>query len=432
MFQKITRLYKEYSASRDGNFSVIMAVAMLVIVSAMAVGIDTTRLMQASSKLKSLNDMAALAATEGQNKSLEERKEIYESVMETGIQNSGEITGYEYELSFEDDGFTQVLSVTSRSEAELFFPMTRGAGKYVSALSEVTIGREFIEISLVLDISTSMKGERIIELKRSSKEFIEQMLEAEGLKGRVSIAIVPFGGTVRLPQDLEHMVISPGTTNYWVGNQWNGCLAMTSSDYTSGISPQQRVEFMPDFYAWANPWCPTPGNELMGLSMDKTALTNRIDTLSLSDGTATDIGVGWGLATLDPKWRREIDGVDNSLPRNLTTGTRKIMVVMADGGVTGQRFPRASELGGPPPYKAKNAVTTTKDAEGFYVDVCELGRTKGVEVYTVGFLITKADKLAKLHECGSTAGHNFEAGQGQLSEAFRNIAASITGLRLSR
>jgi len=418
--------------SKDGSIATLGAITIALIVLLVAVGVDSTRLVQASTKLKALNDMAALAATTGQNKTLEERRAIYESVMETGIENSNEISGYEYDLTFEDDGFTQVLNVTSRSKADLFFAMTRGEGKYVSAHSEVTVGREFIEISLVLDISTSMEGPRIIELQNSAKEFVESMMGNEEIEGRVSIAIVPFGGTVKLPNDLQDMLIQPATTAHWINNTWNGCLSISPVDYTVGLTPQQRLEHIPDFYSWRNSWCPESGNELIGLTDNKTALTNKIDNFTLSDGTGTDIGVAWGLATLDPRWRRELQGVNFRSPRNFNARTRKIMIVMTDGGITSQHLPLDNEKTGTPPFNTFNQINTKDDAKNGYWRVCDLSKSKGIEVYTVAFLINNPDTVDALHRCGTSTSHNFEAGRGQLGTAFENIAASIAGLRLSQ
>lgn len=432
MVKNTSGFLKNFLTSRDGNISVLTAISMLVIVPMTAIAIDSTRLMQASSKLKNLNDMAALAATTGQNKTIQERKKVYENIMELGLQNSSEVSGYEYELSIQDNDLTQVLVASSKSKANLLFPLANSETKFVTAHSEVTVGKEFVEIALVLDISTSMEGPRMVELKRSAQEFMDVIMGDQAAQGRVSISLVPFGGTVRLPEDLETLLIPPATTDKWVNGEWNGCLSIPTADYVSGVTPQHELEYMPDFYAWANPWCPEQGNELMGLSRNKAELSNRIDTLSLSDGTGTDIGVTWGLATLDPIWRNEIKGGNSNAPRDFHPQTKKIMVVMADGGVTNQRLPLENDMVGAPPFKTKNEVNATVEAENGYQNICELTKNKGIEIYTVGFQIVKKAKLEMLQSCGTSEAHNFEAKSGQLSTAFLNIASSISGIRLSK
>lgn len=423
---------KKFTKSRDGNVSVLTAVTLLLAVTVTALAVDVTRIMQASSKLIALNDMAALAAINGDSKSLSERKRVYEDIMEIGLVNSPEITGYDYDLSIEDDGVNQVLVATSRSKAELLFPLAGQSERYVTAHSEVTVGKEFTEVTLVLDISTSMKGSRLVELKKSAKEFIDKLINEQDLQGRVSVAVVPFGGSVRLPSDLEYLLIPPSTTEHWIGDKWNGCVVTSPVDYASGLTPQHKLEFMPDFYGWDNNWCPEPGNELMGLSTDKEALSDRIDTLSLSDGTATDIGVSWGLATLDPKWRTKIKDVNNTSPRDFNARTKKIMVVMADGGVTGQRLPVEKDMRGSLPYQTRNKTSTTSEAENGYYNICDLTKDKGITVYTVGFEINHPTRLQRLQTCGSGDTYNYEVRSGELGNAFLDIASSISGIRLSK
>ena len=100
MIKNIDSLFKRFQKSTDGNFAIIAAATLSMIALAVAVGVDTTRLMQASTKLKALTDGAALAATEGQNRTLDERKAIFEQMMQTGLANSPELSGYEYELTY--------------------------------------------------------------------------------------------------------------------------------------------------------------------------------------------------------------------------------------------------------------------------------------------------------------------------------------------
>ncbi len=432
MIHNVKGLFKRFLQSKDGNFGIMVAVIISMIVLVVAVAVDSSRLVQASTKLKALNDMAAFAATEGQNKSLSERKKVYELFMESGLANSPELKGYEYDLAYETNGLSAVLTASSRSEAQLFFPVTRGDAKFVSAHSEITVGREHVEVSLVLDISTSMDGSKIIELQNSARDFIQTLMSNQAIQGRVSIAIVPYGGSVRLPSDLSYMLTPSADTSHWIGGQWNGCLSTSPIDYSAGLTPQLRLEIIPDFFSWQNNWCPDAGNELVGLSKNETALLNKIDNFTLSDGTATDIGVAWGLATLDPLWRHQIQGVNGNTPRNFNERTKKFMIVMTDGGITGQRLPRTNELVGALPYHTQNETNTRDDANNGYQGICDLTKSKGIEVYTIGFQLNTPQKVSRLQYCGTSAAHNYEADLGQLSSVFQNIAISISGLRLSQ
>ena len=434
MIKNADRLLQRFWKSKDGNFAILSAVALSTILFAVAVAVDSSRLVQASSRLKDLTDSAALAATVGQNKTIDERRAAFETAMESGLAISPELLGYTYNLTYKTDGNVAVLKATSNSEASLFFPATRGNGKFVNAASEVTVGREHIEVALVLDISSSMNGPRIKELQASATNFVQTLMNNNGINGRIAISIVPFGGTVKLPNDLSYMLNPPPTNLHWVGGQWNGCLQTPPSEFQNGITPQHRLDYVPDFFAFGlqNNWCPGPGNEMVPLSRSQNVLLDKISNLTLSDGTGLDIGVAWGLATLDRRWRGHQQFTAAGAPRNFNSRTKKIMVVMTDGKITFQLFPNSSELAGPLPFQASNQLTVTQEeAETGFQDICDLTRSKDIEVFTIGFELD-ASKVDSLAYCGTTPDHNFEADLGELSTAFSNIAASISGLRLSQ
>ena len=98
---------------------------------------------------------------------------------------------------------------------------------------------------MVLDISSSMAGAKIAELRNSARNFIETLMDSESIQGRVSIAVVPFGGSVKLPNDLNYLLNPPATTQHWVGGQWNGCLSTTPLDYVTGLTPAFRLDYIP-------------------------------------------------------------------------------------------------------------------------------------------------------------------------------------------
>lgn len=415
--------------------SIMAAAFTLLAVTLIGYTIDMTRMTQSSAKLKALNDNAALAATLDFNKTLSERKEIFETVMNQGMLNSKEISGYEYDLSFVETDYTITLEATSKATPDLFFPLSEGGMKSVTAFSEVIAGKETIEVALVLDISSSMSGNRITELKKASENFITILLENVEIRDRVFISIVPYGGTVRLPNTYQNMLIPPEETIHWVNETWNGCLSTLPDDYEGGILPTDNFEYLPHFYVWNknNPWCPEPGNELVGLTNDKAKLLDPINSLSLSDGTGTDIGVAWGFANLDPRWRGKVNGIDDSLPKDFNDKTKKIMIVMTDGGITQQYLPTASQMTGSLPYFTKSKFNTSvANSKTGFLDTCDMAKEENIEVYTVGFQMRNSSQINTLKACSSGESYHHEADLGELESVFTKLANSVTSLRLTQ
>lgn len=426
----IGRLKKDES----GNMSIMAAAFMLLSVMLIGYTIDMTRMTQSSAKLKSLNDNAALAATLDFNKTLAERKEIFETVMNQGMLNSKEVSEYEYDLSFVETDYTITLEATSTAKTDLFFPLSEGETKSVTAFSEVIAGKETIEVALVLDISSSMNGTRIAELKKASENFITILLENVEIRDRVFISIVPYGGTVRLSDAYKNMLIQPDEIIHWENETWNGCFDMLPDDYDGGILPTDNFEYLPHFYVWNknNPWCPNPGNEMVELTNDKDTLLDTLNNFTLSDGTGTDIGVAWGFASLDPRWRGKVSGADDSMPKDFNDKTKKIMIVMTDGGITAQYYPKDSQMTGSLPYFTKSRISKGGEATGGFLDTCDLAKDENIEVYTVGFLMRNASQINTLKACSSGETYHHEADLGELEGVFEKLANSVTSLRLTQ
>ena len=433
MASNFKRIMHRFSGDTSGNIVIMGSVGLLALLFAVGAAVDIARLTQSATKLQDLNDAAALAVSKRYSQTLDSRREDFAYLMTQGINASSELSGFEFDLKEKKSQTELVVTVSSRAESELFFPELWGEKKSVSALSEVIISSQTMEIAMVLDISSSMNDARLTELKAASKSLINTLLDDEDIRERVSISMTPFGGTVRLPHALEHMLIPPPTTAHWEDGTWNGCFSMSPIDYTNGILPGDKFEFMPDFYAFTtqNPWCPEAGNELQPLTNDRDKLFAVIDNFQRSDGTGTDIAAVWGFSTLDPNWRGAVPGGIQGTPRNFDTRTRKIMIIMSDGGLTAQITPTPGQLLQPKPIKGTQTVVARPAAQQGYEDICAHAKSKGVTILTVGFSIDNPGHENDLKSCASEGGH-ISANVGQLEAAFSQVALSVSPTRLSR
>lgn len=425
---------KYFRDSTEGSVSVLGAMVILLMLSAIAISIDSSRLVQSSSRLKALNDMAALAATQEAGLTLEERQAIYTEVMTTSIESNELLSNFEFRIDVTETEFLTVLTVKSRAQSSIFFPTLSGEARYVTAVSEVTAGKEYVEVALVLDISSSMSGARLTQMQEAATTFIDTLMSEAATRDTVSIAVVPYGGTVKLPSDLQDMVNLPLTTEHWADGEWNGCLRMNTTNINGPILPDQTYEFLPDFvrYTPNNNWCPHDGNELIGLSNDADRLRQTIEDFTLSDGTGSDVGVAWGLATLDPQWRGELEGVAPKSPRDYNENTKKIMVVMTDGGITRQSYPRESDFSGDLPYDTTGSDNTFNESLAGFNEYCDLAKENDIEIFTVGLLLRNNNQINRLNACGTSDRHNFQADLGDIVIVFNSLASSISALRLSK
>lgn len=204
-----------------------------------------------------------------------------------------------------------------------------------------------LEISLVLDVSGSMSGQKIANLKVAAKEFITTMLDGVD-EDSVAISIIPFNHNVA-PNDAIFDNITIAQTH-----NLSNCLEFEDADFRStGIDPteaQTQAIFtslygsFQDFTSGYETCFAQPWFEIMPYSDNEAALHAKIDSLQAGGWTAGHLGLKWGLALLDPLFQPVVDAliaqgvvdagfhempVDWAEPQTL-----KVVVFMGDGANT--------------------------------------------------------------------------------------------------
>lgn len=369
----------------------------------------------------------------------------------------------EYDITFveQSTAFSKNIEVTVDARVETYFLQLIGIEELqVSASAEAAEARQNIEISVVLDISSSMRGQKLSELKVAAADFVETMLGRASDK-EVSISIVPFGGTVNMGDTLfarfvlesDDATVDPALADYNIGGGvldaaflfTNGetCIETPYTQFTTDAIPASNGSpQIPDLWVWnnGNPWCPPDASGLFLNSATLATLTTHIDGMVLSDGTGMDIGALWGYRALSPRWRGLLGGEFPDRPGPFDENTIKVMIVMTDGEITAQFRPRDPEIirarGGNrqtvAPRGNSGAAPGADSAVGNFKQVCENAKNDGVIVYTIGFQINAgslADQL--LADCASGPGRYYFVEGLDIGAAFEAIAASITALRIT-
>ena len=179
-----------------------------------------------------------------------------------------------------------------------------------------------IEIMLVLDVSGSMAGTKLTNLKSAASEFVDTVLDQD-VENRVSIGIVPYNGQVNLPQYMQNLFTS--VDDHGVANV--NCFDLPSTTYSS--LTLSRTTGMPvtahaDTFSGSrqssyvaptndaalpvptNRWCAIDtsrnpqANFVRAPTNDRNALRNHINALFAVGATSINAGMKWGMALLDP------------------------------------------------------------------------------------------------------------------------------------
>lgn len=435
----VLKVLRTYQEDEQGSFSTLFVLSLFVVYMSIAVVIDISKIHQSQEKLQHISDAAALYTLKHDSK-VDEKPTIFKDYINQLAKSMGEdihITTNQISVQETDESMSLVASTTAPFELTMVKFMSNF--DKVAAHTNTEIGIEDIEVALVVDISSSMANARITEAKASAKLFVEQLLEDKSINGRVSISLIPFGGTVRVPVEMKNLLQTPDEgfeeySQYWIDGKWNQCFELDIDDIKDGVKYDKTYRVIPDFYSWnkTNPWCPREGNEFMPLTNDTEALTAKIDNFTLSDGTGSDHGMHWGYESLNNYWENKLPGGLVDTPAPNYAGVKKVIVFMSDGGITAQHYVRDQDMTGNVPFnsKKKQRISYTNALVAFE-GLCEKAKSEEIEVYTIAYLIRRSAHKEPLQNCASSKSHYVDARSGELENIFKSIAASISPLRVS-
>ena len=320
-----------------------------------------------------------------------------------------------------------------------------------------------IEISLMLDITGSMRGQKIADLKDAAKDLVDIVVWADQSQFTSRVALVPFSEAVNVGSTYANLVrgsraatISIDTGNNGNGQGNNGNNGNGSNGHGNGnnsatvtyyltncVSERSGVDYAftddapsvssvgPVYTQSGN--C-NPANKIVPLTSNTTTLKNAIDQYEANGYTAGHIGTAWAWYMLSPNWNevwptQSEAGSYALLSEKNKFGyakLRKIAVLMTDGdyntqycanGVSSQEMNCGTPLG-ESTAQAKKLCTAMKD--------------KGITVYTVGFQVSNSAKQF-LQQCASSNSSFYDAEDGAgLKQAFNDIALKISNLYLSQ
>jgi hypothetical protein len=315
-----------------------------------------------------------------------------------------------------------------------------------------------LEISLMLDTTGSMAGQKIADLKLAAKDLVDIVVWSDQSQYTSKVALAPFSARVNVGAYLDKVSDVQASRSFG-GKNLNGITCVTDRTGDDAFT-DEKPEGLATLSAHrgdkgnaakrnqnnysstglcrvssGGTWINIP--EIMPLTSDKTALKNRIDSLPAVGSTAGALGTAWAWYMLSPKWDGIWQGSNLPAPYSDITALgakgqpklRKVAVLMSDGiynTTGGTNFGDAST----------EAQTISANA----VTLCANMKAAGIKVYTVGFDLG-ANQLAvdTMKACASrdaddpadSPSYFFNAATGsELRGVFRQIALQLATLRL--
>lgn len=305
---------KDFARDEDGQIAVFTVVMVTLMLMLAGVGVDIIQFETVRTKQQQTLDRATLAAASlTQELDAEDvvrdyfaKADMTEHLktvqFQRGFNSSIVRAETEYEIT---PTFLNLYDLDNRTKL-----IARGASQAEQRINN-------IEIMLVLDVSGSMAGTKLTNLKSAANEFIDTVLDQD-IENRVSIGIVPYNGQVNLPEYLQqaftriddHGVANvncfdlPGSTYSSLTLSRTAGMPVTAHADTFSTTAAGYYEPTNTDYAAVNAgnrWCPPSNvNVVRAPTNNRTQLKSHINGLTAIGATSINAGMKWGMALLDP------------------------------------------------------------------------------------------------------------------------------------
>ncbi|MEZ5908592.1 MAG: TadE/TadG family type IV pilus assembly protein [Hyphomicrobiaceae bacterium] len=423
-----------FLGDRRGNIAMMFAVMTVPVTGLVGASVDYGKALQLRAKVQSAVDAAVLAA----GREYQVSRDTALASARAATYFAQQTAGLPVTLGTNSvDPTTLTLRLGAQGTAQTpFLHMIGVQSLPVEASAEAKLavggnGQMSFEISMMLDVTGSMRGSKIEDLKLAAKDLIDIVVWDDQSQYTSRVALVPFSESVRVdligaevatngPSRIDFRDRSGRNRRYYLApacvTERTGAQAFTDA----GPYGQNKVGRM-----YTSSGDCSPPNRVVPLSSDKVMLKGVIDGFVASGNTAGHLGTAWAWYMLSPNW----DNVFSPHSRPVAYGTpkvQKIAILMTDGeynteycnGVTDSTIN----------CNAPNGSSTTQARA-----LCTNMKAAGVTVYAIGFQVSGSARTTLRSYCATDTTYYYDAADGEaLRQAFRDIALKIAQLRLSK
>jgi Flp pilus assembly protein TadG len=349
---KAARAFRRSEAGTLTAFSLYIFIAMIMVV---GLTIDLMRYEAVRTRLQSTTDRAVLASADLDN-TRDARAVVEDYFDKAGLREYLKDVHVDQGINYKE------VSAVVQAQIPTWFMNMSGIydlDAFAASTAEERV--QNIEISLVVDISGSMGwNNKIQNLRSAANEFVATIMQANDNlaadgTGLAAVSVIPYNAVVNTPDYLINQY------NVRTHQPFSNCVRFSPSDFNSlSLSTTAELDRISHFdrnnsnlYEVNNvatlrrPWCPANDyGAILPLSTNLADLQGKINSLGAEGNTATDLGMKWAAALVDPASQGVITNLinDNRLDNRLQgrpveyndIETVKVVVLMTDGENTSQ------------------------------------------------------------------------------------------------
>lgn len=434
---RIPHTLSAFAGDRRGNFAVLTAAIASVVVLSAGFALNIGQVVMTRSNLMNALDSAVTSTARDITTGRLDADDARETVEAFLYANGG--TGFASAdrivlQSLDIDPGASTLKASASVDVDMIFPLFGTASaRTVSAQSAAVYSDRKIEVAMMLDITGSMSGRKLKDLKKAATNAVETFLAGNAKTNpRVRVAIVPYADAVNTgalantvhvetrftegePPRLDSPRLAGSMRPDNCATERKGSLQFSdASPYQGMINRDVRLAT-----------CPTAA--LQPLTTDTNRLKKTIRDFRADGFTAGHVGIQWSWYMLSPDWASVLPA--DSDPLDYGKGkVAKYAILMTDGEFN-TAYSGVAE-------RERTAGGQSSRSRGNAERLCDEMKDAGIEIFTVGFMLTEPGAKAVMKDCASPAktnAHYFEAASGEaLDAAFQEIARNIERLALTR
>lgn len=441
------RIIHRFWYDRRGNYAMMMGILAPTLILGVGYGLNVAQLSTARSNLLAALDSAVTSTARdisiGVIKPDDAEKMIEAFLRANGRRAFSEGDRVQLEKVI-IDRFRKTVMAEASVVVDAVFPLFGSANRNkITTESAAMYSDRKIEVAMMLDVTGSMRGSKINDLKAAATIAVEALLSGnKHSPDRIRVAMVPYAEAVNVGALARDSVyIQPRNGPILPPTGWtppsrrdDNCaterkLANGSADLSDDGPDTERWNSTTRQYykalvnrdgrLSANA---CPNASVIPLTTNENSLKQAISRFAASGMTAGGIATQWTYYMLSPKWRQAIanaglgTGPEDHDPDKLA----KIAILMTDGEY--------------------NSVYAGSSAAANARNLCTRMKNDGIEVFTVGFALPASESAtarAILRDCASPdtplTRHFYDAATGdELKKAFQDIVRNIERLALIR
>ncbi len=418
-----TRQIGAFSNNENGTVAMIFALCAFVLFMITGLAIDMGRAYHAIGKFSSAIDAAALAAAKGLRlNNLDDAAvaALAKQYFELNIAGSGGNYATVSNFKVNIDRAKGAVSIDIDASVPTTFAQVGGVEKISFPSSSTAIfNAKDIEVGLQLDVTGSMGGQKIADLRNATKSLIDILLPDSPTSQKVRVGYAPFSAGVNVGSLLKKVDGNRVSANNCVYERQSTINEKTDAPPVGSDAFKIRSDLTGTVQN-------CPNSEIIPMTDDKALLKTAAGQLQANGSTAGQLGTMWAWYLISPNWSSIWPGASTPVAYN-DGKTIKTVILMTDGVY--------NTVGG---VNKGDGSADAVNVSKLSVEICAAMKAKGVVVYTVGFDLKsagayKARVTDTLKSCASDSSKFYQAEDGgALTAAFREIAADITSLRLSQ